>query len=221
MKKGLSEIIIVLDRSGSMEKIRKDMIGGINAFLCDQREKNMNCKVSHYQFDDQWNKDLLTVLFEQKDLSSISELTEKDFVPRGGTPLYDAVATVIQKVGERLSGIVEDERPEKVLFVIITDGEENASNEWTSNQIKQMIEHQTEKYRWEFVYIGANQNAWSVGETIGVKGKSTLGYVASSGGANAMFRSLSNQSATYLSSTDSFSFDENDQKIQEDLGYKP
>jgi uncharacterized protein YegL len=108
MKKGLSEIVILLDRSGSMNSIRKDMIGGINAFLQAQKKSALDCKVSHYQFDKNHGlSDILTVLYERRDISNVADITEDQFVPRGGTPLYDAVATVISKIGERLAASTE------------------------------------------------------------------------------------------------------------------
>ena len=222
MKKGLTEIIFCVDRSGSMESIQKDMIGGFNAFLKKQREIPSECKVSFFQFDT--DNPVVEKVYEKKDIQTAPELTMETFVPRGGTPLYDAVAWVVRHTGERFSTTEESERPEKVLVVIITDGEENSSREWDDKQVKQMIEHQTEKYNWEFVYLGANQDAWSVGGSLGVRSTSSLGYVASQGGVNKLFDSLSNKTAHYRSCTvlagSSISFDDEDKKSQEVEGLK-
>lgn len=221
MKKGLTEIVFVVDRSGSMESIRVDMIGGFNAFIKQQKTLPTECKVSFYQFDT--THPIVETIYEQKELKSVPDLTLETFVPRGGTPLLDAVATVIRTVGERLAATLEGERPEKVLVVIITDGEENSSHEWSSAQVKQMIEHQEEKYKWEFVYLGANQDAWHVGNTIGVKCSSTLGYVASAGGTKAMFASLSDKTMRYRAATNcekGIQFDDEDKDAQVGQGYK-
>ena len=222
MKKGLTEIIFIVDRSGSMESIRKDMIGGFNSFLKEQKRVPTECKVSFYQFDTD-GPCVVETVYEKLDLQRVADLNTETFVPRGGTPLYEAIATVVKKVGERLADTPSNERPERVLVVVITDGEENSSHGWTAEQVKQMIEHQEEKYKWEFVYLGANQNAWAVGATMGVKGSSTLAYVASAGGTNAMWKSLSDKTAKYRSSdcvTSGIEFDEGDLKSQVDQGYK-
>lgn len=220
MKKGLTEIIFIVDRSGSMESIRDDMIGGFNSFLREQRKVPTECKVSFFQFDTQ--PPIPEKVYEKVDLKEVTDLSRDTFVPRGGTPLLDAVANVIRSTGERLKGTAESERPEKVLVVCITDGEENSSREWTGEQVKQMIEHQEEKYKWEFVYLGANQNAWATGTAFGFKGTSTLGYVASKGGVDKMFTSLSSKVASYRScaSVSSVTFDEDDKAAQKDEGYQ-
>ena len=222
MKIGLTEIIFIVDRSGSMESIRKDMIGGFNTFLKEQKKVPTECKVSFFQFDAQ-HGDILEKIYEKKDLKDAPELTMETFVPRGGTPLLDAVASVIRLTGERFKNTPEDERPEKVLVVVITDGEENSSHEWNGQQVKQMIEHQEEKYKWEFVYLGANQNAWAVGGNLGFKASSTLAYVATKGGTDSMWKSLSAKTMMYRSSDKSagtsIDFDDQDKAAQVKEGY--
>jgi Mg-chelatase subunit ChlD len=222
MKKGLTEIIFIVDRSGSMSSIRADIIGGFNSFLKNQKKVSSECKVSFFQFDT--GDPTVEKIYETMDIKEAPELTENTFVPRGGTPLYDAIAHVVHKTGDRFSSMDESERPEKVLVVIITDGEENSSHEWNNRQIKQMIEHQTEKYSWEFVYLGANQDAWEVGSSIGVRFSSSLGYVASKGGVGKLFSSLSDKTTQYrsvqTSAGSSINFDEEDKKSQEDEGLK-
>lgn len=223
MKIGLTEIIFCVDRSGSMESIRKDMIGGFNAFLKEQRKVPTDCKVSFYQFDTY--DPLVETVYEQRELLIVPDLTEETFVPRGSTPLYDAVATVIRKLEERLSKTTDFDKPEKVLIVIITDGEENSSQEWHAEQVKQMIEDKTEKAGWSFVYLGANQNAWAAGGNIGIKGSSTLGYVASKDGTDNMWKSLSAQTVKYrcCASADAdkgLEFDDSDRETQKKAGYK-
>lgn len=222
MKKGLTEIIFILDRSGSMESIRKDIIGGFSSFLEEQKKIPTDCKVSFYQFDT--GNPRVETIYEQRILKEVPLLNMETFVPRGGTPLYEAIATVVQKVGERFANMPEEERPEKVLVVTITDGEENSSIGWTAKQIKQMIQHQEEKYKWEFVYLGANQDAWAVGDTMGVKSSSTLAYVASKGGTEALFMSLSSKTAAYRCADNverGIQFDDADKAAQIQEGYNP
>jgi len=220
MKKGLTEIIFIVDRSGSMESIRMDMIGGFNSFIKEQRKVPTECKVSFFQFDTQ--PPIPEKVYEMLNINEVKDLTPQTFVPRGGTPLLDAVASVIRSVGERLSNTAEDEKPEKVLVVCITDGEENSSHEWNSEQVAQMIEHQEKNYKWEFVYLGANQNAWSAGMSYGFKSSSTLGYVASKGGVDKLFKSLGDKVTSYrcCAEVSSVSFDEEDRAAQKDEGYQ-
>ncbi len=220
MKKDLTEIVFIVDRSYSMEKIRKDMIGGFNSFIKEQKQVPNECKVSFYQFDD--HVPTVEKVYEQVAIANVTNLTHETFVPRGNTPLYDAVATVIRTVGGRLDKTEESQRPEKVLVVCITDGEENSSTEWDSAQVKQMIEHQQEKFGWEFCYLGSNQDAWAVGAGLGIKAGSTLGYVASKGGTDALWKSLSNKTAKYRASgaVRSVDFDEQDREAQKAQGYK-
>ena len=206
-----------------MESIRKDMIGGFNNFIKEQLKVPTDCKVSFYQFDTYDPK--VETVYEKRSLKEVPPLTAETFVPRGGTPLLDAVATVVKKVGSRLAETPESDRPEKVLVVVITDGEENSSDEWTGEQVKQIIEHQEEKYKWEFVYLGANQNAWAVGGNLGFKASSTLAYVASAGGTKGMWDSLSDKTAKYrccasVDASKGVQFDDEDLKTQVDQGYK-
>ncbi len=222
MKSNLTEIIFIVDRSGSMESIRKDMIGGFNSFIKEQLKVPTDCKVSFYQFDTQDPK--VETVYEQRNLSVVPELTMETFVPRGGTPLLDAVATVVKKVEQRHAETEDYSRPSKVLVVVITDGEENSSVEWNGAQVKQIIESKEENDQWEFVYLGANQDAWAVGGNLGFKASSTLGYVASAGGTNAMWSSLSDKTAKYRCAanvTRGLEFDDDDKKAQEKQGYKP
>ncbi len=215
MKKGLTEIIFIVDRSGSMSSIRMDMIGGFNSFIKSQQKLATECKVSFYQFDT--GTPIVEKVYEALELARVPELTELTFVPRGGTPLYDAIAFVVKSVGERLTNTAEENRPERVLVVTITDGEENSSNEWTLVQVKQMIEHQEQKYKWEFVYLGANQDAWAVGQRLGVKASSTLTYTANVAGTAAMWDSLSTKTMAYRAAKSmdaGITFDAGDQVAQ-------
>ncbi len=210
MKKYLTYIIFVIDRSGSMESIRNDMIGGFNSFIKTQKEANIGeCRVFAYKFDTDYE-----IIFENMDINSVPLLDENSYQPRGGTALYDSLGFTIDNMGKRLANTDEDERPEKVLIVTITDGQDNSHVEnikecehYTSQKVKEMVKHQTENYKWDFAYIGANQDAWAVGTSMGVAGNSTLNYAATSRGTAQAFQTLGASTITYRSSVGkAFSF---------------
>jgi len=162
MAKDLTEIIVVLDRSGSMATIRGDMEGGFNSFIAAQRALPGDCTVTLTQFDTDYE-----IVFAGKPLADVPPLTLE---PRGATALLEAVSKTITATGLRLAGLPEDQRPERVLFVIITDGHENASPpEFTAESVLAMVKHQTERYSWEFVFIGANQDAIATAASLGIR----------------------------------------------------
>lgn len=205
MKKDLCYIVFCVDRSGSMSSIKKDMIGGFNSFIAEQRKIKGDCKVFFYQFDTEYD-----TVYENIDLNNVKDLTDNTYQPRGGTALYPAFGKTIEDIGKKLSAMPEDERPERVLFVTITDGEHNSLlskvndvevqkikdfHQFTDTQVKNMVEHQEQVYGWDFAYIGANQDAWAVGSSMGVS--NNLNYVASTSGTNDMWRNLSNSTKAY------------------------
>ena len=206
MKSGLTYIIFVIDRSGSMQAIRKDMIGGFNAFIKTQQDANLGeCRVFAYKFDTSYES-----IFENIDVHSVPLLDEKSYQPRGGTALYDSLGKTIVDIGSKLSELQEHERPEKVLIVTITDGEDNdhlhnVGTRYSSEQVKEMVKHQTEVYKWDFAYIGANQDAWAVGGSMGCA--NNLNYTADSKGTALAFDTLSSSTLSYRScSNKSFAF---------------
>lgn len=192
MKENSIEIICILDRSGSMHSIKMDAIGGFNTFIEDQKKVEGEAKVSVYIFDDVYE-----ILYEEQDIQNAPLLNTENFVPRGGTALHDAIGRTINSVGERLAKTPEEERPENVLFLIITDGGENMSREFSGNKIKEMIEHQEEKYSWDFTFIGANQDAALVGGLLGIKSHKTMSFAATSDGTNDMMSTLSSYTTSY------------------------
>lgn len=191
MKDNLSDITLVLDRSGSMASIANDTIGGVNSFIKDQQKVPGECLFTLCQFDTIYENVVSTV-----NLNDAPLLTPLTFVPRGGTALFDAIARTIIDTGNRLSNMSESDRPSKVIFVIMTDGEENSSKEYPlhpllggvssssfkpgNERIKEMIEHQSSVYKWEFVYLGANQDAFSVAGSIGILQSNTANYMPTS-----------------------------------------
>ena len=172
MKTDYSDISLVLDRSGSMEAVRADTIGGFNAFLTDQKNAGVGtATVTLAQFDDIYETVYLAI-----PLGDAPLLSAQTFVPRGSTALLDAIGKTIDETGTRLAALPEAQRPDKVIFVILTDGEENASLHFTMPQIADKIRHQRENYQWEFVFLGANQDAIATASQIGVPQGAALSY---------------------------------------------
>ena len=161
MKKDLSEIVIILDESGSMGSCKTDTIGGVNLFLENQKRIKGEVRVTLVKFSDYYKIINDAVLLDQ-----VAYLDENNYTPSYSTALLDAVGKTINNLGRRLADTPETERPERVIFVIITDGFENSSREFTRNQVFQMVTHQKQKYSWEFIFLGADIDAW--GEEIGI-----------------------------------------------------
>ncbi len=181
-----TDITIILDRSGSMHSIRTDTIGGFNRFLSDQQAAPGEASITLNQFDHEFQRVLTAA-----PIQSALPLTHATFVPRGNTALLDAIGRSITETGKRLSAINEGQRPGKVAVVIITDGMENASREYTRERINQMISHQRDAYQWEFVFLAANQDAIAVGQSLGVKAANSMTYAANSAGTCAAFAATS------------------------------
>lgn len=186
MDNNYTHISVLLDRSGSMGIIQNDTIGGFNKFLQDQKKVSSKATISLIQFDNLYEE-----VYVGKDLKEASELTTATFTPRGGTALLDAIGKTIIKTGEWLTNIPEAIRPGKVVFVIITDGEENQSHEFTRNRIFEMIKHQTDQYKWGFVFLGANQDAIQVGASYGIARGSSWTYSHTGVGASDAFCAVS------------------------------
>lgn len=198
----LTEIIVVLDRSGSMTSIKNDMEGGFNAFIAKQREVPKDIRVTLVQFDT-----VVETVYQERPVKDVSAL---ELVPRGSTALYDALGKTINAVGSRLKAKPEKDRPHQVLFVIVTDGEENASQEFHAKQIQEMITTQRDVFSWEFIYLGANQDAFAVGHAIGVT-RNLVGYAGNKIGTAGLWASVSRGAAEYTSSEQKTSGDIVDQ----------
>lgn len=163
MKQGLTEIICVIDKSGSMDSIKSDAIGAFNSFLKAQKELPGEAKLTLTLFDTDYQIRLNGV-----DIQSVPDLTPQTFMCGGCTALLDAAGRTIDKVGERLDKTPESERPEKVIMVILTDGQENSSKEYTHEKLMAKINHQRDVYHWEFIFLAANQDAIQAGQSIGI-----------------------------------------------------
>lgn len=192
MKKGLTEIGIVLDKSGSMGAIRKDTVGGFNTFIEDQKKEQGEAKLSLITFNEK-----LENVYKYKDIQTISELT--NYVPAGLTALYDGIGTMIDTLKGNIDGRDEDEKPEKVIIVIITDGFENASKEYDSKTIKNKIKELEDNENWAFIYLGANQDAFSVGGSLGFNPNGTANWDSDVTGSNKMYRVMSKTMSSYRS----------------------
>lgn len=175
--KNKTDITIILDRSSSMNEVLDETIKGFNSFLDKQRESSESAVVSLYQFSTDFEP-----VYETMPLAHARNLSRTTFIPNGWTALLDAVGTTINRVGERLARLPEASRPEQVLIVIITDGEENKSRRFNKKQIEDMVKHQTDKYSWQFLYVGANLEAIDAGEAYTSIGSKLDGFTLTSGG---------------------------------------
>jgi uncharacterized protein YegL len=198
MKKDLTEIVVVLDESGSMGYVVRDTIGGINNFVDIQKNLPGEAKFSLVKFST-----ISQVIYDGVTLDKFEPLTTKTYYPGGGTALLDAFGKTINLVGARLDKLSEDEKPEKVLFVVITDGEENSSLEFTLDKVKRMVEHQRDVYKWEFLFLGANIDAFSAGESMGTA--SNVNFTVSDIGSTLSKTAL--YSAKYRSSNSQTTLD--------------
>ena len=217
---------VILDRSGSMETIRNDVIGGFNTFLDKQKATPGEGTISLYRFDDQYE-----TVYQGVNLKDARNMTRDDLVPRNGTALYDAIGRTINSVGARLSALPESERPDQVLVMILTDGQENASKEFIpkeqavpasldpnyfafrrisqahlvgrlpkSSVIAEMIKHQTEKYNWQFMFIGANMDAVLEGGAMGISASNSVTANANSASIGAVFQMAACKTTNYRGS---------------------
>ena len=163
MKTNLTELVFILDRSGSMGGLESDTIGGFNSMLKKQQAEPGECRITTVLFDH-----LYEVLHDRIDIRAVGPITEKEYFVRGNTALLDAVGKTINKIGGVQKNTAEEYRAGKVIFVITTDGMENASREFGYDQIKAMVGHQKEKYGWEFIFLGANIDAVEVAGRFGI-----------------------------------------------------
>ncbi|WP_099156943.1 vWA domain-containing protein [Virgibacillus ndiopensis] len=181
MNKNLTEIIFLLDRSGSMSGLESDTIGGFNTFIEMQNQIEGETIVTTVLFDDKYEILWNGIVGKQ------ARLTEKDYYVRGMTALLDAVGKTILDVSHRLSNCSEDDLPGKVIFVITTDGLENVSCEFTYEKVKKLIAHHQEKYNWDFIFLGANIDASQEANRMGIITENAFDYEATSTGMEKMY----------------------------------
>jgi len=182
MKKGLTELVFILDRSGSMSGLEADTIGGFNSLIEKQKKEDGEAYVSVVLFDDRTD-----VIYDRADIRKVEPMNDSQYYVRGCTALLDAVGGAIHHIGNVHKYAREEDVPEKTLFIITTDGMENASRIYSHDKIRRMIEHQKEKYRWEFLFLGANIDAVSVADRFGINRHHAVRYEHDSAGTQLNF----------------------------------
>ena len=171
MKKNLTELVFILDRSGSMSGLESDTIGGFNAMIAKQKKAEGEAYVSTVLFDNE-----SVVIHDRVDIQRIEPMTDKQYSVRGCTALLDAVGKAIHHIGNVHKYAREEDRPEHTLFVITTDGMENASRSYTAERVRQMIERQKSRYGWEFIFLGANIDAIETARHFGIDQNRAVSY---------------------------------------------
>jgi len=186
MKKNLTELVFILDRSGSMGGLEDDTIGGFNAMIEKQRHQSGEALVSTVLFDN-----VSEVIHDRVDLQKVAPMTRDDYYVRGCTALLDAVGGAIHHIGNVHKYAREEDRPEKTLFVITTDGMENASRQYSYDRLKAMIQRQKEKYGWEFIFLGANIDAAKEAARFGIGEDRAVNYNADHQGTAVIYEAVS------------------------------
>ena len=185
MKKNLTELVFILDRSGSMAGLEQDTIGGFNAMIEKQRTESGEALVSTVLFDNESE-----VIHDRVDIQKVAPMTRKEYYVRGCTALLDAVGGAIHHIGNVHKYAREEDRPEKTLFVITTDGMENASRKYSYEKLRAMIDRQKEKYGWEFLFLGANIDAAKEAARFGITADHAANYHADSKGTGVIYETV-------------------------------
>ena len=186
MKKNLTELVFILDRSGSMSGLESDTIGGFNSMIEKQKKQDGECIVSTVLFDDESR-----VIHDRVSLDEIRPMTEDDYFVGGCTALIDAIGGAIHHIGNVHKYARPEDVPENTIFIITTDGQENASHRYSSDKVKQMIERQKDKYGWEFLFIGANIDAVETAKRYGIDRNRAVNYNADAQGTSVLYETVS------------------------------
>ena len=185
MKKGLTELVFILDRSGSMNGLEKDTIGGFNSLIEKQKKEEGEALVSTVLFDDE-----SMVLYDRVPIQEVPRMTENEYFVGGCTALLDAIGGAIHHIGNVHKYIREEDCPEKTLFVITTDGMENASSRYDFSKVKQMVEQEQEKDHWQFLFLGANIDAIETAGRFGIRKEHAVNYENDEIGTKTNYRAL-------------------------------
>jgi len=194
MKKDLTELVFILDKSGSMAGLETDTIGGFNTLLAKQKQEKGEAMITTVLFDNNYE-----ILHDRADIRQVNPITDKEYFVEGSTALLDALGRTINRAGKAISEMRETDRPGKVMVVIITDGYENASREFKVSQIKHMIEHQQTKYAWEFIFLGANIDAVAAAAQVGIRPDRAATYNADSRGTQLNYDAVCSAVSDYRS----------------------
>ena len=210
MKKGLTELVFILDKSGSMGGLEPDTIGGYNSMLKKQQEVEGECRITTVLFNNNYE-----LLHDRIDIKAVSPITEKEYFVGGPTALIDAVGSTIHKIVKAQKHTGEDFQAEKVMFVIITDGEENSSREYSLEKVKAQIEKQKSEYGWEFIFLGANLDSVETAGRFGIAKDRAIDYIADKSGTRLNFKVMASAVTTFreAGTVDEAYFDE----IREDV----
>ena len=192
MKENLTEMVFILDRSGSMGGLEADTIGGFNSMIERQKKEEGECLVSVVLFDH-----YIDVLYDRIPLADMPVMTEKEYFTRGSTALLDALGGAIHHIGNVHKYAREEDRPAKTVFVITTDGMENSSIHYKARKVKEMVKHEQEKYGWEFLFLGANIDAIEVANAYGLKKGRAVRYHNDKEGIGLNYSVLSETIATF------------------------
>ncbi len=186
MRKGLTEVVFILDRSGSMSGLEADTIGGFNSMIGKQKKEDGEAVISTVLFDDQQE-----VVYDRQPVKMVEPMTDRQYYVRGCTALLDAIGGAIHHIGNVHKYAREEDRPEKTMFIITTDGMENASRFYTYDRVKYMVERQKEKYGWEFLFLGANIDVISVAARFGINADRTINYECDQVGTSLNYQVMS------------------------------
>lgn len=197
-KENFTSINVIIDASGSMSHLAHDTIGNFNTFLKEQQEYPGEAAFTLCTFNTDYR-----LVHDFVKVAGVPNLDGKSYRAEGGTALLDAMGTTIDSVGRKLAALPEEERPSKVIFLIITDGHENSSRRFTPAQVKSMVEHQKDVYSWEFVFMGANIDAIAAGTNLGISAQNTMNYVPSAAGTADLYKSISSNVSNYRGSNSS------------------
>lgn len=217
MKKGLTELVFILDKSGSMSGLESDTIGGYNSMLTKQQAVAGECHITTVLFDNNYE-----LLHDRIDIKAVGTITEKEYQVGGSTALLDAIGMTINKIGNAQKHTAEDYRAEKVMFVIITDGEENSSREYSAEKIKMQIERQKTQYGWEFIFLGANIDAVQTAGHFGIAPDRAIDYLADSEGTQLNFKVMANAVTAFreVGTVDNACFEEIREDVKQRRGRK-
>jgi Mg-chelatase subunit ChlD len=208
-KKSTTDIVIVLDRSGSMEAIRQATISGFNAFLKEQQSVEEEAKITLVQFDHLYER-----LYVRLDIREARPLNKHTYIPRGTTALLDAMGRTIKDTRKHIEALPEGEKPGRVIFVTITDGHENRSSKYTRKQVFDKVSKMQEKHGWEFLFLGANQDAIEEASQLGIEANKAINFVADDEGAGLMFCFMSNKIANSRKSGSEVSFSDDEEELK-------